>query len=98
MNRAYIKYDDKNLENYSGEGGYILVFNDEIIGSHYCSNRSFANHDLTIWRLEELEKYNIDEVISNDIVVWKRDNEEINKNTQSQFKLANDIYEAHNCC
>lgn len=97
MNKAYIYFNEEELTNYSGEGLYVLVFNDKVIASHYCSNRSFANHDLTVWKLEALEKYNIDEVISNGSVVWKKDDEEVNKETQNQFKLANDIYEAHNC-
>ena len=97
MNKAYIKYFDKNLEDYCGDGGYILVFNDKVIGQHYCSNRSFANHDLTIWRLEELKENNIDEVISNGVVVWKKDSKEINEKTQSEFEVANDIYEAKYC-
>ena len=98
MNKAYIKYCDEVLgENYCGEGGYLLVFNDEVIGCHYCSNRDFANHDLTVWRLEELETHNIDEVISNDIVVWKKDNKEINNKTQEKFEVANDVYEAKYC-
>ena len=56
MNKAYIYFNDKNNKEYSGEGGYVLVFDDNVIGNHFCSNRSFANHDLTIWKIEELEK------------------------------------------
>ena len=52
MNKAYIYFNDKNNKEYSGEGGYVLVFDDKVIGNHFCSNRSFANHDLTIWRIE----------------------------------------------
>lgn len=95
MKIAYI-YGKENKD-YCSEGAYELVFNDEVIGNHYCSNRSFANHDLTVWRLEELNKYEIDKVVSNGEVVWKRDNVKINNETNSKFKLANKIYEAKNC-
>lgn len=97
MNKAYIYFDEENNFNFDGEGEYVLVFNNKIIGNHYCSNRSFANHDLTIWRLEELKKYNIDQVISNDEVVWQKDNEEINDKTQNEFNIANANYEAKYC-
>lgn len=97
MNKAYVYFDDKNMNNFSGEGPYVLVFNDEVIASHFCSNRSFANHDLTVWKLEALEKYKIDEVISNSVVVWEKENEEINNKTQAEFEVANDIYEAKYC-
>lgn len=97
MKKAYIFFNETNKKNFSGEGLYVLVFEDEVIASHFCSNRSFANHDLTVWKLEALQKYNIDEVISNDVVVWKKENEEINNKTQAEFELANDIYEAKYC-
>ena len=40
MKIAYI-YGKENKD-YCGEGAYELVFNDEVIGNHYCSNRSFC--------------------------------------------------------
>ena len=97
MKKAYIYFNETNKKNFSGEGLYVLVFEDEVIASHLCSNRSFANHDLTVWKLEALQKYNIDEVISNDVIVWKKESEEINNKTQAEFELANDIYEAKYC-
>ena len=98
MNIAYIECGNEKLgKDYCGEGVYELVFNDEVIGNHHCSNRSFANHDLTVWRLEELNKYEIDKVVSNGEVVWERDNAKINNETNSKFILANKIYEAKNC-
>lgn len=72
MNKAYIYFNNKDIKEFSGEGTYVLMFNDEIIANHFCSNRNFANYDLTVWKLELLEKYKIDEVISNDVVVWKK--------------------------
>lgn len=97
MKKSYIYFNETNKKDFSGEGPYVLVFDDEVIASHFCSNRSFANHDLTVWELEALRKYNIDEVISNDVVVWKKESEEINNKTQAEFELANDIYEAKYC-
>ena len=75
----------------------MLILNDEVIASHYCSNRNFANHDLTAWRLEELEKNNIDEVASNGEIVWTKQSQEINKKTQREFNKANLEYEAKYC-
>lgn len=96
MKKAYIVFDGEN-KRYCGEGGYQLICDDEVIGTHYCSNRDFANHDLTIWRLEELEKNKVDEVISNDVIVWKKDDKQINDKTNDKFEMANVAYEAKNC-
>ena len=91
MNKAYIYFNDKNLgKDYSGEGPYVLVFEEQAIASHYCSNRSFANHDLTVWKLEKINEYNIDEIYSNENLVWKRESKEINDKTQTEFEVAND--------
>lgn len=98
MNKAYIYFNDKNLgKDYSGEGPYVLVFEEQAIASHYCSNRSFANHDLTVWKLEKINEYNIDEIYSNENLVWKRESKEINDKTQTEFEVANDNYEAKYC-
>ena len=98
MNKAYIYYNSKSEgKDYCGEGMYVLIFNDEVIARHYCSNRNFANHDLTAWRLEELERNNIDEVTSNGEIVWAKQNQEINKKTQREFDKANLEYEAKYC-
>ena len=97
MNKAYIYFNDKNNKEDSGEGGYVLVFDDNVIGNHFCSNRSFANHDLTIWKIEELEKNNIDEVISNGEVVWSKKDLNVNEKTNDNFEMANVVYEAKYC-
>lgn len=97
MNTAYIYFNDKDNKEYNGEGPYVLVYNDEVIASHFCSNRWFAHHDLTVWKLEQLDKYNIDQVISNGNVVWERDNKDVNDKTQAEFEVANDNYEAKYC-
>ena len=58
--KAYIYFNSKSEGlDYNGEGQYVLVTEDDkCIGSHYCSSRCFANHDLTEWRLEELQENN----------------------------------------
>lgn len=71
--KAYIYFNSKSELDYSGEGPYVLVTeNDKCIGSHICSSRFYANHDLTVWRLKELKENNISEVYSNGKLVWKR--------------------------
>lgn len=71
--KAYIYFNSqsKGLD-YNGEGLYVLVTEDDkCIGSHLCSSRDFANHDLTEGRLKELQENNISEVYSNGEIVWK---------------------------
>ena len=71
--KAYIYFNIKDNLDYDGEGPYVLVTEDDkCIGSHYCSSRFFANHDLTEWRLKELEENDISEVYSNGHLVWKK--------------------------
>lgn len=71
--KAYIYFNIKGYLDYDGEGLYVLVTEDgKCIGDHYCSSRNFANHDLTVWRLEELKENNISEVYSNGKLVWQK--------------------------
>lgn len=99
MRKAYIYYDDiRYKDSFNEEGLYLLVTEDgEVIGSHISSNRSFANHDLTVWRLKELDQYNIDEVVSGGMVVWRRNDEKVNKKTDEMFQIANIEYEMRYC-
>ena len=85
--KAYIYFNSKSKGlDYDGEGPYVLVTEDnKCIGSHYCSSRSFANHDLTEWRLEELQENNISEVYSNGKLVWE--NQEMTENAKMIFTL-----------
>jgi hypothetical protein len=83
-------------KNYCGVVGcYLLVLNDNVIAQHGCSNRNFANHDLTEWKLKELEENKVDVVMSNGKVVWSRDGD--NSETIKEFYKANSEYEAKNC-
>lgn len=78
-NKAYIYFNSGNDHiNYSGEGPYVLVLNNiQVIASHFCSSRGWAEEDLVLpkYRQEILDQYNVDEVISNGRVVWKRGEE-----------------------
>ena len=77
-------------------GKYDLILEDgTVIGSHGCSNRDFANHDLTEWRLKELEENQVDMVISGEKVVWSKDGD--NSETMKEFYRANSNYEALHC-
>lgn len=95
--KAFIYFNSKsNGVDYSGEGSYVLVTEDDkCIGSHYCSSREFANHDLTEWRLKELKENNISEVYSNGKLVWK-DNEMTN-DAKNAFYKANTDYVCKYC-
>ena len=76
MNKANIYYRGEGFSSsYSGEGPYYLEFNGEIIGSHFCSSRSWAEQDLIRddKRQDVLKKYDIDEVYSNGRLVWSKE-------------------------
>lgn len=95
--KAYIYFNSKSKGlDYTGEGPYVLITEDnKCIGEHYCSSRSFANHDLTEWRLEELQENNISEVYSNGKLVWG--NQEMTENAKDGFCKANADYESKYC-
>jgi len=77
-------------------GKYDLVLEDgTVIGSHGCSNRDFANHDLTEWKLKELEENQVDVVISGERAVWSKGGD--NSETMKEFYRANSKYEALHC-
>lgn len=94
MKIAYILCNNSSL--FDGSGRYDLVLEDKtVIASHGCSNRSFANHDLTEWKLKELKENEIDIVMSNDKVVWSKNGD--NSETMKEFYYANSRYEAIHC-
>lgn len=74
--KAYIFYkrwfsNKKATPNYNGEGPYYLVTErGDILGTHFCSNRQWANVDLINDLREELCKLKITEVYSNEQLVW----------------------------
>lgn len=70
--KAYIYAPD---EGYTGEGVYGLVAEDgEPLGSHYCSNRGYARHDLTEFesRKKVLAEKGVTEVLwlGDDEMTW----------------------------
>lgn len=92
--KAFIYYNSKSKGlDYNGGGEYVLVTEDnECIGSHYCSSRGFANHDLTAtdWRLKELRNNKISEVYSNGELVWK--DGEMTDDAKNEFYKAKTDY------
>jgi hypothetical protein len=94
MKIAYILCNNSSL--FDEAGCYNLTLEDHtVIASHGCSNRNFANHDLTEWKLKELEENNIDIVMSGDKIVWSKDGD--NSETMKEFYRANSRYEAIHC-
>lgn len=95
--KAFIYFNSKSKGiDYSGEGGYVLMTEDDkCIGGHFCSSREFANHDLTEWRLKELKENNISEVYSNGKLIWK--NNEMTNDAKNDFYKANIDYENKYC-
>lgn len=92
----YSKDNKRHKEDYSEFGKYDLILDDgKVIGSHGCSNRDFANHDLTEQRLNELKENNVDVVISNGKIVWEKEGD--NSDTMKEFYYANSRYEAIHC-
>ena len=85
----------KKSDDYSEAGEYLLVLNGNTIAQHGCSNRNFANHDLTEWKLKELGDNNVDIVMSNGKVVWSKDGD--NSETTKEFYRANKNYESLHC-
>lgn len=88
----------KQPKDYSGEGGYVLVTEDnKCIGRHYCSSRSFANSDLTVTedRIKALQENSISEVYSNGNLVWKDD--KITDAAEADFHQAKEDYEGKYC-
>lgn len=76
MNIAYIFCNMEGaLKNWEGEGPYILVFNGEVIGQHFCSSRGWAEKDLLVgkYREEVLIHHDIDEVYSNGRLIWTKE-------------------------
>lgn len=94
MKIAYILCNNSSL--FSDAGCYNLVLEDHtVIASHGCSNRNFANHDLTVWKLKELKENEIDLVMSGNKIVWSKDGD--NSETIKEFYKTNSNYESQHC-
>ena len=103
--KAQIYYNDTLKKDYSGEGPYVLVIKIDgeelVIDIHGCSNRNFANHDLTGFHSdfqETIDRYNITEIESNGLTVWRRkSNDELDQKRKKEFANANYAYESKYC-
>lgn len=93
--KAYIIHDSPLGTDYWGEGMYALVTEkEEIIFRRWCSNRAFANHDLTQGIENMLREYEITDVWSNGVLVWTEG--VISAWAESAFLAANEEYELIN--
>lgn len=93
--KAYIIHQSELGTDYWGEGMYALVTEkEEIIAKRWCSNRAFANHDLTVWQADKLKEHGVTEVYSSGVVVWK--DGKITDGADKAFRSANYEYERLN--
>ena len=70
--KAYIVHNSPLGTNHRGEGRYSLITEKEVIvAEKWCSNRAFANHDLTVWQADKLKEHGVTEVYSSGVVVWR---------------------------
>lgn len=93
--KAYILCDSPLGSDYSGEAAYFLAAEDErTIYKRWCSNRGFANSDLTRSVEHMLKENGITAVYSNGVVVWQ--NGKIADGADKAFRSANYEYERLN--
>ena len=93
--RAYIVHDSPLGTDYWNEGEYSLITEKEVIvAEKWCSNRAFANHDLTVWNEDKLKDHAVTEVYSNGVVVWK--DGKITDGVARAFLAAEREYELNN--
>ena len=92
--KAYIVYDSLGTD-YWGEGMYALITEkEEVIYQRWCSNRAFANHDLTVGVESILKDNDVTEVYSNGVVVWS--DGKISESAAADFRSAEYDYERVN--
>ena len=93
--KAYIVHNSPLGTDHWGEGRYSLITeNEKIIYERWCSNRAFANSDLTRGIQKILEDSGVTEVFSNGVVVWQ--NGKITDGADKAFRSANYEYERLN--
>lgn len=93
--RAYIYYGATKDNGNSGEGTYSLVTEDKrTIFHRWCTNRAFANHDLTIGIESMLKDNDVTEVFSNGVIVWS--DGQMTEDANADFRSANYEYERIN--
>lgn len=92
--KAYIYCDSPLGENWSEEGIYVIATEDKTIFKRWCTNRGFANHDLTIGVQHLLIENGITSVSSNGMLVWIEG--QITSDAETLFRMANYEYEHKN--
>ena len=69
--KAYIIHQSDLGTGYWGEGMYALITEkEETIHKRWCTNRAFANHDLTKGVENMLREHGVTDVWSNGVLVW----------------------------
>ena len=92
--KAYVVHYSDMGTDYWGEGMYALISEkEEVIYRRWCSNRDFANSDLSRGCKGLLEEKGITEVWSNGVLVWKCG---LTKEAYAAFREANALYELSN--
>lgn len=92
--KAYILCNSPLGSDYSGEGEYLLATEEKTIYSRWCSNRGFANGDLTRSIEHMLKENGITEVYSNGMLVWVEG--VMTSDAETLFRIANYEYERVN--
>ena len=93
--KAYILCDSPLGSDHSGEAAYYLATEDErTIYRRWCSNRGFANSDLTRSVEHMLKENGITAVYSNGMLVWV--DGVMTADAETLFRMANDEYERLN--
>ena len=92
--KAYILCNSPLGSDYSGEAEYCLATEEKTIYRRWCSNRGFANGDLTRSVEHMLKENGITAVYSNGMLVWV--DGKMTKDAEADFRSANYEYERKN--
>ena len=93
--KAYIVHNSPLGTEYWGEGMYALITEKEqVIFKRWCTNRAFANHDLTKGIENMLREHGVTDVWSNGVLVWIEG--VLSAEAESAFLAANYEYELEN--
>lgn len=93
--KAYIIHQSELGTGYWGEGMYALITEkEETIFKRWCTNRAFANHDLTKGVENMLREHGVTDVWSNGVLVWNEG--VLSEESESAFLAANYEYELIN--
>ena len=93
--KAYIIHQSDLGTGYWGEGMYALITEkEETIYKRWCTNRAFANHDLTKGVENMLREHSVTDVWSNGVLIWNEG--VLSAEAESAFLAANYEYELEN--